>query len=88
MHAHGHSTVWGTHLGVGRTTDAKGWYQQLSEWWVAHTAARHDATLATLRARWDAKREAVRPLRVDAAVDMVAPAHAFSTTIALCDLGS
>ena len=64
----------------------KGWYQQLKEWWAAHQAARHDAKLATLRARWDARREAVRPLRADAAIDMVASTHAFSTTTALCDL--
>jgi hypothetical protein len=49
--------------------------------------ARHDATLATLRARWDARREPVRPLHADAAIDMVASTHTFSTTTALCDLG-
>ena len=87
MHAHGQTTVWGTHIGVGRATDRKGWYQQLKEWWVAHQAARHDATLATLTARWDARREAVHPLQADAARDLVASTHAFSTTMALCDLG-
>jgi hypothetical protein len=87
MHIHGHTTVWGTHIGVGRATDSKGWYQQLKEWWVAHQAARHDAKLATLTARWDARREAVHPLRADAAIDLVASTHASSTTTALCDLG-
>jgi hypothetical protein len=86
MHANGHTTVWGTHIGVGRATDGKGWYQQLTAWWVAHKAARQEAKLASLRAHWDARREAVHPLHADAAIDMVASTHAFSTTTALCDL--
>jgi hypothetical protein len=86
MSAHGHTLHWGTHIGVGRATDGKGWYQQVKAWWTAHKAARQEAKLATLRAYWDARREAVRPLHADAAVDMVASTHAFSTTTALCDL--
>ena len=86
MHANGHTTVWGTYIGVGRSTDGKGWYQQLKEWWVAHKAARQEAKLATLKAHWDARREAVRPLHADAAVDMVTSTHVFSITTALCDL--
>ena len=88
MPVHGHTTVWGTHIGIGRTTDAKSWYQQLKAWWAEHKAARREAHLASLNARWDARREAVRLQHADAAVDMIAPAHAFSTTTALCDLGS
>jgi hypothetical protein len=87
MHANGHTTVWGTHLGVGRATDTKSWYQQVKDWWAAHQAARHDEKLATLRARWDARREAVRPFHANAAIDMVASTHACSTTTALCALG-
>ena len=87
MRAHGHASVWRTPIGVGRANDDKGWYQQLKEWWATQKAARHEAKLATLRARWDARREAVRPLHADAAVDMVAPAHTCSTTTALCALG-
>ena len=79
-------SVWSTHIGVGRATDGKGWYQQVKAWWAAHKAARHEARLATLTARWDATREAVRPLPADAALDMVASTHACSTTTALCDL--
>jgi hypothetical protein len=86
MHANGHTTVWGTHIGVGRTTGSKGWYQQVKVWWAAHKAARQEAKLASLRARWDARREAVCSLHADAAVDMVASTHACSTTTALCDL--
>jgi hypothetical protein len=88
MSAHGHTTVWGTHVGTGRAIDAKGWYQQLKEWWQSHKATRQEARLAALKARWDANREAVRFLHADAAVDMVAPAHVFSTTTAMCDLSA
>jgi hypothetical protein len=87
MHANGHTTVWGTHIGVGRTTDGKGLYQQVKAWWAAHKAARQEARLASLRAHWDARREALRPLHADAAIDMVASTHAFSTTTGLCNLG-
>jgi hypothetical protein len=87
MHAHGHTTVWGTHIGVGRATDTKSWYQQIRDQWTAYKTARHDAKLATLKARWDARLEAVRPLRADAAIDMVASTHACSTTTALCNIG-
>ena len=87
MRAYGHASVWRMHIGVGRATDTKSWYQQIRDQWTAYKAARHDAKLATLTARWDARREAVRPLRADAAIDMVASTHACSTTTALCDIG-
>ena len=87
MYANGHTIIWGTHIGVGRATDGKGWYQQLRAWWTTHRAARHEAKLTTLRARWDARREAVRPRRADTAIDMVAFKYACSTSTPLCDLG-
>ena len=86
MRAHGHASVSRIHIGVGRATDDKGWYQQLRAWWAAHKAARREANLVRLNARWDAQREAVRPLQTDAAIDMVASTHACSTTTALCAL--
>jgi hypothetical protein len=86
MHANGQTTTWGTHTGVGRARDTKRWYQQIRDRWTAYKAARHNAKLATLRASWDARREAVRPLHADAAIDLVACAHASSTIIALSSL--
>jgi hypothetical protein len=86
MRAYGHVAVWRTRIGMGRATDAKGWHQQLRDWWAAHKAARQEVKLATLRAHWDATREAVRVLHADAASDMVTSTHVFSTTTALCDL--
>jgi hypothetical protein len=88
MRVHGHTTVWGTHLGVGRPTDTQGWYQQLTAWWADHKAARREAHLAALTARWNARREAVLLNHADAAVDIVARTHAFSITTALCGLAS
>jgi hypothetical protein len=86
MRAEGQTTVWRTPIGVGRATNGQRWYQQLWDRWIAHQAARQQATLDALHRCWDAKREAVRPLHTDAAVDMVASTHAFSTTMALCNL--
>jgi hypothetical protein len=70
MHAHGHTTVWGTHLDAGRASASRDWYQQLKEWWAARTAMRREARLAALAARWDAAHEAVRPLPAEAAMDI------------------
>jgi hypothetical protein len=88
MPAHGHTTAWGTHIGVGRPTEAKGWYAQLKTWWATHKTARVGARLVPLGASWDARHETVHALRADAAIDLVVPAHARSITTALCDLGS
>jgi hypothetical protein len=83
MRSPGHATVWGTHIGIGRAKGGAGWFQQLKDWWQAHKTARQQAKLATLKACWDAHRELVRPLRAEAAVEMVAPQHAFSTALML-----
>jgi hypothetical protein len=86
MRSHGHTTVWGTYIGAGRTRGSASCYQQLKEWWVAHKAVRRQAKLAALHACWDAEREAVRPLRADAAADMVAAQHALSVATMLYGL--
>ena len=67
MRAQGHILVLGTHAGEGRARDSKRWYQQLSAWWAAHTAARRQARMTALHACWDAQHEAVRPLHAEAA---------------------
>ena len=78
MRVHGHVLVWGTHAGEGRASDAKGWYQQLQEWWVARKALRRQAQFAALDACCDVQHEAMRPLRAEAAPEM-AGAHAVLT---------
>jgi hypothetical protein len=66
MRAQGHILIWGTPAGEGHASDVKGWYQQLSAWWAAQKAARRQARMTALHARWDATHEAVRPLRAEA----------------------
>ena len=83
MTTNGHTTVWGTHIGVSWAKGAKSWYQQIKEWWQAHKAARHDTKLAALNARWDAKREAVTPYKAEAAPEMAAEHHALSIAMML-----
>jgi hypothetical protein len=71
LSTNGHTTVWGTHIGAGPAREVKGWYQQLRDRWVAYKAARQQAKREALQRCWDARHEAVRPLRADAAIDMV-----------------
>lgn len=70
MRTQGQATVWGTHMGGGRARSGAGWYQPLQEWWAAHKAARREARRASLNACWDATREDVRPLHVEAAIEL------------------
>ena len=87
MRAHGHVVVWGPQAGEGRASDAKGWYQQVRDWWAAHKAARRQARLAALEACWDTPHEALRPLRAEAAPEMAAAQRAFTVTALLYGLG-
>jgi hypothetical protein len=86
MRTHGHTTTWGTHIGVSRAKLGGGWYHEIKEWWATHQAARREARRAALNARWDATRERLKPLRAEAAADMVAAEHAFSTAITVYSL--
>jgi hypothetical protein len=40
MAAHGHTTTWGTYIGVGRAPQGQGWYAQLNTRWAARQHAR------------------------------------------------
>ena len=78
MHTNGHTTVWGTPIGIGRASKTRSWYQQLRNWWTAHKDARQQANLEALHRCWDAKREAVISQRAEAAPEMAAAHHAIS----------
>jgi hypothetical protein len=86
MQAHGQGMLWGTHVGVGRARHSAGWRQPLRQWWAAHKAERQRATLGTIRNCWDAKHEAFRPLRAEAASDMAAAQSALSVVTRLYGL--
>jgi hypothetical protein len=86
MHTHGHTTVWGTPIGIGRASETKSWYQQLRDWWTAHTAARQQATRDALHRCWNAKREMVTPCRADAAPEMAAAHHGIAVATMLYGL--
>ena len=70
MRSHGHATVWGTHIEVGRANESTSWYQQLKEWWARRASRHQQAKLDSLHACWDAKHEAVNPRRAEAAIEM------------------
>jgi len=69
--SHGQATVWGTPAGPDRAREGAGWRQQLRQWWGARREAHRCARLAALNRCWDSQRETCRPLRAEAALEMV-----------------
>jgi hypothetical protein len=88
MSTHGHTTVWGTHIGLGRASKTKSWYQQLRDWWTAYKAAHQQANRDALHRCWDAKREAVTSQRAEAAPEMAAAHDAIFIATMLYGLNS
>ena len=86
MRSHGYTTVLETHINVGRASDAKGWCQQLRDWWTTYKAARKQAKLIAFAAYWDAKRETICTLRTEAAREMAATSRALSVATMLYGL--
>jgi hypothetical protein len=82
MRVYGHVFVWGTHGGASRS----GWLQQLRDGWAARKAARRQAQLAALAACWHSQREAIRPLRAEAAPEMAAAQGALTVVAMLYGL--
>jgi hypothetical protein len=86
MHAQEQTPLWGIHIGGGRAKDAKGWYQHLWDWWVAHKAARRAEKLASLHTCWDSQREVVTPFHTGAAHEMAAAQYTLSVATMLYGL--
>jgi hypothetical protein len=77
-----YDTVSGLQVNIARTTPAQSWYTRIKTWWAARRGADH----AALNACWDPRREAVRPLRADAARDMVPQTCVHTAVSAYCAL--
>ena len=88
MPTNGHTTVWGTPIGIGRASKTKSWYQQLRDWWTAHKAAHQQANFEALHRCWDARRETVTSRCAEAAPEMAAAHHAMSVATMLYGLNS
>jgi hypothetical protein len=86
MRAHGYTTVWGSHISVGRARHSTGWLQQLREWWVVYKVARRHAQLEALNGCWDANREVLKPIRAEAATEMAAAQGGLSVATQLYGL--
>jgi hypothetical protein len=78
MHADGYTTVWRTHIEVGRSGQVNGWYQQLGAWWTTHKAARLEVRCASPNACWVTAREMLALHRAEAALEMANTQGAFS----------
>jgi hypothetical protein len=78
MRAHGYATVCESHGQVSHIGGHAGWYRQLTDWWATRQAARRQAHLAMRDARWDGQHETVRPLRIEAALEMAIAQGVFS----------
>jgi hypothetical protein len=88
MHAHGHTTIWETPIGLGRAGKTRSWSQQLRNWWTAYKASQQRANRNALHRCWDAKREAVTSQRAEAAPEMAAAHHAMFVATMLYGLHS
>ena len=86
MRAYGQTTVWGNQIPVGRAKANAGCLQQLWARWTVYKTTRRQAKLAALNGCWDAKREMLIPVRVEAAPEMAAAHGACSVATQLYGL--
>ena len=81
--SHGQATVWETPVGRDCAREGAVWRQQFRQWWGARREAHRYATLAALNRCWDPQREICRPLRAEAALEMVVAQASFSVATML-----
>lgn len=83
MRTHAHTTVWGSHVGMHRPSMGLDWVQRLRRWFASLRAEGRRETPVTFSGAWDARREALRPLRADSALDLAAAQGGPTTTMLL-----
>jgi len=86
MRAQGHTTVWGTHVGVGRAREHPGVFERLRAWRSSRRLAKRQLALARWEARWDPEREKFRLPSTESALEHVARKAGLSLSMALYNL--
>ena len=71
MRAHGHTTVWGSHVGMSTPSAALDWLRRLQDWVSSRRVGNRGAADMAGYGTWDARQEKFRPVRADAALDQV-----------------
>lgn len=83
MRAHVHTTVWGTHVNVGRTKEGLGPLRHLREWLTSHRTQRKGTATVRLNGDWDAQREQFQPLTAESATELAVKRGGFAVAMEL-----
>jgi hypothetical protein len=72
MAAQGHIMTWGSH--AGRHTGGMRWHwlQRIGQWLTGYTASNSRTSTTTVYGTWDGRREQMRPITSESALDHVA----------------
>ena len=69
MRAHGHTTVWGSHVGMSTPSAALDWLRRLQDWVSSRRVGNRGAADMAGYGTWDARRERFLPVRAESAFD-------------------
>lgn len=83
MRAHSETMTQGTRIGMPVRVSGLDWLQRIRQWFKSFRAPSADIAAVSQYGTWDAGREKYRPLKAEAAVDLVAAqyGHAWSAKI-------